>query len=107
MRVAIALGVILLLAGPAVAGEKSTYTHQEYFEHYEGTTTCLGCHQDEAETFFHSQHYQWQGEAPNIVNADGQKLGKMNTMNDFCTNPMSNWIGMPNPKEMSGRAKMR
>lgn len=70
------------------------YSHSEYFEKYEGTSTCLGCHREEAENFFHSQHYQWKGNAPNIVNSDGAKLGKMNTFNDFCTGPRGNWIGI-------------
>jgi len=86
------LSLFVLLALPAAAGTK--YSHQEYFEHYEGTKTCLECHQDEAETFFHSQHYQWTGETPAIVNAEGEKLGKRNTINDFCTNPMPSWIGI-------------
>ena len=80
------------LAGSAPA-KGTFYQHQEYFEHYEGTATCLECHQEEAESFFHSQHYQWEGEAPGIVNANGRKLGKKNTMNDFCTNPEASWIG--------------
>jgi hypothetical protein len=88
----VALMILTLAAGPAPAA-KVKYSHQEYFETYEGTATCLECHREEAEDFFHSQHYQWRGEAPNIVNADGQMLGKMNTMNDFCTNPMPSWIG--------------
>ena len=68
-------------------------THAEYFEHYEGTQTCLKCHEKEADTFFHSQHYQWKGNAPKIVNSNNQKLGKMNTFNDFCTSPRGNWMG--------------
>ena len=68
--------------------------HGKYFENYEGTKTCLECHEDEAKDFFHSQHYQWKGDAPNIVNSDGRKLGKMNTFNDFCTSPQGNWIGL-------------
>ena len=87
-------GTVLLAAGESPAA-KRTYSHQDgYFEHYEGTATCLECHEEEAKTFFHSQHYQWQGDAPNIVNSDGDKLGKMNTMNDFCTNPLASWIGI-------------
>jgi len=85
------ISLLVLVAMPALAAD---YTHQEYFEHYDGTATCLECHQDEAESFFHSQHYQWLGDAPDIVDADGKKLGKRNTINDFCTNPMSNWIGI-------------
>ncbi len=88
----VALVAISLAAGPASAA-KRFYPHQEYFDHYEGTATCLECHVDEAADFFHSQHYQWRGEAPNIVNADGRMLGKLNTMNDFCTNPLPSWIG--------------
>ncbi len=65
--------VLLVLAGfalpAAAAGTPSS--HAEYFEHYEGTKTCLACHEDEATSFFHSQHYQWRGEAPQIVNAHG------------------------------------
>jgi len=90
------LTALVIVAAAAGASPAATVvsTHQEdYFEHYEGTKTCLECHEEEARTFFHSQHYQWQGDAPNIVNADGKKLGKMNTMNDFCTNPLASWIG--------------
>ena len=85
------MSLLALVAMPALAAD---YSHKEYFEHYEGTTTCLGCHQDEAETFFHSQHYQWTGETPAIVNAEGKALGKKNTINDFCTNPIPSWIGI-------------
>lgn len=79
-----------LMMGMASAQE---YSHQNYFENYEGTKTCLECHQEAAENFFHSQHYQWKGEAPGIINSRGRKLGKINTFNDFCTSPTGNWIG--------------
>ena len=91
-RIISVLSLLALAALPAEAGKK--YSHQEYFEHYEGTSTCLTCHEDEAETFFHSQHYQWTGETPAIVNSDGELLGKKNTINDFCTNPVPAWIGI-------------
>jgi hypothetical protein len=80
-----------LVALPASAAKK--YSHQEYFEHYEGTTTCLSCHEDEAEAFFHSQHYQWRGATPDLVNSDGSEQGKLTMVNDFCTNPVPSWIG--------------
>jgi hypothetical protein len=86
--------VILALAAGTSPAAKRTYSHQDdYFENYEGTATCLECHEEEAQSFFHSQHYQWKGQSPNIVNADDEQLGKMNTMNDFCTNPLASWIG--------------
>jgi hypothetical protein len=93
MRTAIALLLALAAAGSSRAGGASSYSHQEYFEHYEGTSTCLECHEEAAEAFFHSVHYQWLAEAPNIANAGKERLGKLNTVNDFCTNPQPNWIG--------------
>jgi hypothetical protein len=86
----VAAALALLMAAPALA---ATYTHQNHFEHYEGTATCLECHETEAESFFHSQHYQWRGGTPDVVNSHGAKQGKLTMVNDFCTNPMPSWIG--------------
>ncbi|MGQ9751977.1 MAG: hypothetical protein ACUVRE_04940 [Thermoanaerobaculaceae bacterium] len=91
MRVVKITALTLAAAAPLAAAD---YTHKQYFEHYEGTKTCLGCHEQEAKSFFHSQHYQWKAETPNLVNAAGKKLGKINTINEFCTNPQANWIGL-------------
>ncbi len=88
-----ALTATAVSAPGGAAAASPAYAHQEYFEHYEGTATCLACHEDAAESFFHSQHYQWRGETPAIANAGGRRLGKLNTMNDFCTNPAASWIG--------------
>lgn len=73
--------------------EHTRYTHADYFAHYEGTATCLQCHEEAAQSFFASQHYQWRGETPALVNTKGTKLGKINTVNDFCTSPAASWIG--------------
>ncbi|MBI3651744.1 MAG: hypothetical protein HY231_12060 [Acidobacteria bacterium] len=84
---------LTLVLGMAQDQEKK-YSHADYFAHYEGTATCLQCHQKDGENFFHSQHYQWQGAAPQIINAKNRRLGKLNTINDFCTSPRGNWIGL-------------
>ncbi|MCP4293708.1 MAG: hypothetical protein GY780_17915 [bacterium] len=90
----ILMALVIVTVWPGESSAKRRfYPHQEYFDTYEGPETCLFCHEEEATSFFHSQHYQWEGEAPGIVNADGERLGKMNTMNDFCTNPLASWIG--------------
>ena len=96
MRNKVAFSVLLLglLLGLTAAQEEKKYSHADYFEHYQGTKTCLECHQKQAESFFHSQHYQWRGPAPNIINAGGKLLGKLNTINDFCTSPTGNCIGL-------------
>jgi len=87
----IAWAALLATAAPAAVAAGG---HEKRFEHYEGTQTCLECHEEEAEAFFHSQHYQWRGGTPAIVNADGEKLGKLEMINDFCTSPAGpQWIG--------------
>jgi len=90
-KILLAAAVLALAASPAAA--KKTYSHQKYFEHYEGTRTCLKCHKKQARTFFHSQHYQWKADASNVVGAEGKKLGKINMINDYCTSPVPMWIG--------------
>jgi hypothetical protein len=90
--------ILLLCTGaaslPARAEGNQPFSHAQAFEHYEGTKTCLACHRQQAESFFHAQHYQWRGNAPGIVGAGATKLGKLNTINDFCTGPAANWIGL-------------
>jgi len=87
------LSIVLVSAAAALRLAAADSSHAKYFDHYEGTKTCLVCHEEDAKNFFASQHYQWKGPAPNIANANGKMLGKINTVNDFCTNPMANWIG--------------
>lgn len=69
--------------------------HADRYEHYEGTATCLECHEAEARSFFDSQHYQWRGGTPDLVNTgQDEELGKLSMVNDFCTNPGGEqWIG--------------
>lgn len=96
------VGIIIVLACLAVTqiawpqGEGMLFEnpHIKYVQEYEGTKTCLQCHEGEAKEVFSSVHYQWTADAPNIVNAEGKKLGKLVTTNDFCTNPSISWIGI-------------
>ncbi len=96
LAIAVALGLLgaALMAAPASQSTPAGFSHATAFEHYEGTKTCLTCHRKEAESFFHSQHYQWKGATPKLANARGLRLGKINTINDFCTGPAINWIGV-------------
>ena len=95
MKISHPLGVLALLAlalasGPARADKT---THERHFAHYEGTKTCLQCHESEAREFHQSQHYQWLGSGESLANAPRHPVGKMNMINDFCTNPDASWIG--------------
>ncbi len=98
-RVSFVIAGALVLLGAALTAASGrqasdTFSHADAFEHYEGTRTCLQCHRAEATSFFHSQHYQWKGATPQLANAHGRRLGKINTINDFCTGPSVNWIGI-------------
>ena len=37
------------------SGAAAEYSHAEYVKEYKGTRTCLKCHREDAESFFHSQ----------------------------------------------------
>jgi len=85
---------LLAISGTVFADDAPKYPHKDLIDSYDGTQTCLACHEDEAKNFVHTVHYQWMGSVQNLVNSKGEKLGKANTTNDFCTNPMINWIGI-------------
>lgn len=96
LLVAVAATALLSAAGPLAA---DTPTHARHFSTYEGTKTCLQCHEEQAREIFNSQHYQWEGSADSLVNDPGRPLGKMSMINDFCTNPVASWIGQVKNKE--------
>lgn len=93
---AVTLGVLGAATHAPASNEGTLWEnpHRTYVTSYEGTKTCLTCHEAQAKQVFHSIHYQWKAEATNIVNANGRKLGKLNTNNDFCTNPAVSWIAI-------------
>lgn len=94
-----ALAAATLVAPPAAAQPQGEGTlmgnpHRELVTSYEGTSTCLACHEQQALDAFGSIHYQWKAPAPNLANVPGRSIGKINSTNDFCTNPSFQWIGI-------------
>ena len=62
---------------------------------YAGPGTCLECHDKHANDVFESTHYQWKGEAPDMLNPgsgglQGKHAGGVNT---YCGNITGNWEG--------------
>jgi hypothetical protein len=86
---ALAVSGIAAASGEGAVAENN---HRTYVQSYEGTRTCIACHDKESRAAHRSIHYQWKADAPNLVNAGGVKLGKINVLNDFCTNPAISWI---------------
>ncbi|MFB3854421.1 MAG: hypothetical protein ACE148_11430 [Vicinamibacterales bacterium] len=70
-----------------------TGSHAGRFTTYEGTKTCLACHEDEALAVHSSVHYQWQGDATESEGLSTTRAGKLGGINDFCIYPDINWLG--------------
>lgn len=57
---------------------------------YDGPATCIGCHQQQADEMLDSLHMQWSGPTPDLINSEGESLGKSNLgINTFCTYALS------------------
>lgn len=91
---------VALFSGPVLAqsgAEGALWENRHVTKHvksWEGTKTCLECHDQEAADVFKSIHYQWKAATPNLSNAGGKLVGKINSTNDFCTNPSVSWISI-------------
>jgi hypothetical protein len=64
---------------------------------YNGTGTCLACHENEAHEVHGSTHYQWKGEAPYMIDGNYLLQGKdAGAVNSYCGNIEGNWNGCSN-----------
>ena len=53
---------------------------------------CLVCHAGQASEMLNTTHYQWLGDAPDMVNGAGLAQGKLtNAVNSYCVNILGNW----------------
>lgn len=53
---------------------------------------CLSCHAEQAVEMLQTTHYQWLGDAPDMVNGVGFRQGKLtNAVNSYCINIQGNW----------------
>lgn len=60
---------------------------------WQGSATCLQCHETEAQQVFHSAHYQWLGETPYMTTGPFIQ-GKLDIgVNSYCINTTGNWAG--------------
>ena len=65
----------------------------EAIQTWNGTSTCLACHLEEAKQVFSSSHYQWLGETPYMTNGPNLQ-GKLDLgVNSYCINITGNWNG--------------
>lgn len=66
--------------------------HELYFSNivYEGTESCLMCHEDEGAAVLEMGHFKWQGKSSNIAGREGAVHGKNDLLNNFCIAVPSN-----------------
>jgi len=66
--------------------------HELYFSVilYEGTESCLLCHQKEGEAALEMGHFTWEGKTDRMVGLEGQTHGKKDLLNNFCIAVPSN-----------------
>ena len=60
--------------------------HDLYFSlrPYEGTESCLMCHESEGTEMLDTGHFKWAGKIDNIVGLEGEVHGKKDLINNFC-----------------------
>jgi octaheme c-type cytochrome (tetrathionate reductase family) len=60
--------------------------HELYFGVvlYEGTESCLLCHQKEGQAALEMGHFKWEGKSNRVAGLEGKTLGKTNLLNNFC-----------------------
>jgi octaheme c-type cytochrome (tetrathionate reductase family) len=60
--------------------------HDLFFElrAYEGTASCLTCHEEEGLQMLGTAHFKWEGNVENIVGLKGGQHGKNDLLNNFC-----------------------
>jgi len=51
---------------------------------YEGTKSCLMCHESEGIEMLNAGHFKWEGYSDRIVGLEGQSHGKNDLINNFC-----------------------
>ena len=67
--------------------------HQLYFSVilYEGTESCMMCHEETAKAYLDTGHFKWQGKSERIVGFENGTYGKNQLINNFCIGISSNW----------------
>ncbi|MCB2182471.1 MAG: hypothetical protein KQH63_10625 [Desulfobulbaceae bacterium] len=62
--------------------------HQS-IQSYDGPSTCIACHELEAQDMLESLHMQWSGPTPDVTNISGDDGKAVNGINTFCSYAMS------------------
>ena len=89
-KILMMLSGLLLLSLTAYATDHSEFIEGPFKDGSEVTAACLECHEDQATDFMTSPHWTWTRKQ--VVNGKEIELGKINSMNNFCTTTTSNRV---------------
>jgi len=69
-----------------VAADNGLDVHEQFFSEqpYEGTASCLLCHEESGRQMLDSGHFNWAGEIQGIIGFEGIEAGKRDLLNNFC-----------------------
>lgn len=72
--------------------DHSTFFERPFADGPSVTRACLECHPDAAKELMATVHWRWQGEPVAVPGHPGRhRLGKKNTINNYCIGISSNW----------------
>ena len=86
--------IVLLVLGPAamfLISGSATGSAAHTGLTWQGTQTCLACHETQAREMHGSSHYQWQGPAIHTVNGPDVQGKLMTALNSYCVSILGNW----------------
>ena len=76
--------------GDDIIFEESSISAHNTITEYNGPSTCISCHAQEADEMLDSLHMKWSGPTPDLINTNGEELGKaVGGINTFCTYAVS------------------
>ena len=86
-----ALIIALCVAATLAIAPEATATTAHTGLSWQGSQSCLACHEAAAREIHGSSHYQWQGPTPYTVNGPAIQ-GKLSTaLNSYCISTLGNW----------------
>lgn len=88
MKKLVFFALVVSLAVPAFAMDHSKFIKGPFKDGSEVTKVCLKCHKDQAMDIMKTPHWTWKRKQ--VVNGKEVELGKINSINNFCTTTSSN-----------------
>jgi hypothetical protein len=88
----VSMAVCVFLSGSMAWGQDAGSGPHAGLTYADYPGNCLSCHAEQANEMMQTTHYQWLGDAPEMVNGVGERQGKLtNAVNSYCINIQGDW----------------